>query len=100
MAVKIFIERRIKPDRLGDFLELSLQMRALAMRQPGYISGETLGSTDDDSIQLVISTWRSLKDWKGWEDNPERREIAEKMAGLLDAKSTKRAFTNLWGSGA
>ncbi len=100
MAVKILIERRIKPDRLGDFLELSLQLRALAMRQPGYISGETLGSTDDDSIQLVISTWRSLEDWKGWESNPERRGIDEKMVDLLEGKSTKRAFTDLWGSGA
>ncbi len=99
MAAKILIERKVKPNCLGDFLEISLELRALAMRQHGYISGETLGSTDVSGSHLVISTWRSLDEWKAWENNPERIAISERMGPLLEGSSVMRAFTDLWGSG-
>ncbi len=100
MATKILIERKIKPDCVADFLELSLQLRALAMRHSGYISGETLASTEDANQRLIISTWHSLDDWKEWENNPERQEIARKMKKLLDGESIVRTFTEMWTSGA
>ncbi len=95
MATRILIERKVKPDCLADFLELSLQLRALAMRQPGYISGETLGSTENDGRHLIISTWHSLAAWKEWENNPERQKIARKMVKLLDGKPIVRAFAEM-----
>ena len=96
MATKIIIERKVKPDCLADFNELSLQLRALAMRHSGYISGETLASTEDESKRLIISTWHSLDDWKEWENNPQRQEIARKMESLLAEKPTVRTFTEMW----
>ncbi len=99
MAAKILIERKIKPDQLGDFLELSLQIRSIAMRQKGYISGETLGSVDNDGTYLVISSWRSLEDWKAWERNSERAEIAIKIDNLLDGASSVKIYVDMWGSG-
>ncbi|MCL0072987.1 antibiotic biosynthesis monooxygenase [Dehalococcoidia bacterium] len=95
MVAKILIERKIKPDSLGDILDLYRHLRSLAMRQQGYISGETLVSADCDDEHLVISTWHSLSDWQAWENNPERLGIAQQIESLLDEPSTVRAFTTL-----
>ena len=100
MAAKILIERKIKPELMGSFLEISLELRALAMRQHGYISGETLVSADQDDLHLVISTWRSYSDWLNWEKNEKRIEIAKRMDEFLLEPPVVRAFIDLWGSAA
>lgn len=98
MASKILIERRIKRDTLGKMLELSLQLRSLAVQQPGYISGETLISAERDDEYLVMSTWRNQNDWKQWETNPQRVAIASQMDDLLAEPAKVRAYVDLWGS--
>ena len=98
MATRILIERKFKPESLGKLLELSLELRAMALKQPGYISGETLGSADQNDLHLVISTWRNLNDWKAWEKNPERVRIAKQIDDLLGEPTKARAFIELWGS--
>jgi heme-degrading monooxygenase HmoA len=67
-----------------------MELRISAMRQPGYISGETLrGNTlrtvDDPSLWLVISTWVDAESWQKWQMVPERREIESKIEALLVA---------------
>jgi len=100
MPTKVFIERRIKPDSLARFLELSMKLRAEAMRQPGYISGETLVSTERENEYLIISTWRRLDDWIAWRNNPKRMEIAAEMEALMARPSEVKTYTDLWGTGA
>ena len=100
MSAKIIIERRIKQDCLGSILELSVQLRALAVQQPGYISGETLVSAEHDDTHLVISTWRNLSDWRAWEKNPERIKIAKEIEKLLVEPPSVKAFIDLYGSSA
>lgn len=98
MATKILIERKIQRDSLGKMLELSLELRSLAVRQSGYISGETLISAEQDNEYLVVSTWRNQDDWRQWEKHPERQAIVEKMQGLLTEPARVRVFIDLWGS--
>jgi len=67
-----------------------MELRISAMRQPGYISGETLrGETlrtiADPSLWLVISTWVDAESWQKWQMVPERREIESKIEALLVA---------------
>ena len=100
MSAKILIERRIKQDCLGSLLELSIQLRSLAVRQPGYTSGETLVSVEHNDVHLVISTWRNLSDWKTWENNPDRVKIAKEIEKLLTDPPSTKAFIDLYGSGA
>ncbi len=100
MSAKILIERRIKQDCLGSLLELSVQLRSLAVKQPGYISGETLVSAEHDDVHLVISTWRNLSDWRAWEANAERARIATEIEKLLVEPPSAKAFIDLYGSGA
>ncbi|MBM3132238.1 MAG: antibiotic biosynthesis monooxygenase [Chloroflexi bacterium] len=100
MPTKILIERKIKPGSLGKLLELSMKLRAEAVRQPGYICGETLVSAEHDDEYLVISTWRHLEDWIAWLNNPNRAAIAKEMEKLLVEPPKSKAYVDLWSTGA
>ena len=75
MIAKIFIKRKFARNNPSEVVPLLMQMRAGAMKQPGYISGETLTSTTDPQNIAVIATWQSMKDWITWKENPERQKI-------------------------
>jgi len=81
--VKIVIERHLKEGKKGDLMPLLRELRAAAMHQPGYVTGETLASTEDPSIISVLSTWRSLEDWKAWETSEARVELYQLIDLLL-----------------
>ena len=92
MAVKVVIERSVSPDNQGELAELLKDLRAKAIHQPGYVSGETLFSVDRPGTHLVISTWENLRDWKGWEKEPQRQEIVDKIETLLNSPSKVSVF--------
>ena len=75
MIAKIFIKRKFGRDNTSEVVPLLMQMRSGAMKQPGYISGETLTSMTDPQSISVIATWQSMEDWIKWKDNPERQKI-------------------------
>ena len=92
MAIKVIIERRLKKGKEGELAQLLRQLRYRAMVAPGYISGETLRSHDDPNLYMVISTWKSLEDWRRWEENPERNQIQQKINELLKEPASFRIF--------
>jgi heme-degrading monooxygenase HmoA len=92
MAIKIIIERSVSPDNQGEVAELLKELRAKAVRQPGYISGETLFSVDHAGTHVTISTWESLREWRAWEKNHERIDIVNKIEKLLKSKSKVSVF--------
>ena len=92
MAIKVIITRKVAKGRQRDLLPLLMELRTKAVNQRGYISGETLKGISDPDEFLVISTWRSLGDWKAWEDNPERGEIQAKIDTLLEEKTVAKAY--------
>ena len=83
MAVKILIQRKLKPGKEKEFNEIVRELRSKAMHAPGFISGETLQSIGDPSVHLVISTWKSIEDWNKWVDCPERKASQEKVDFIL-----------------
>ena len=97
MTVRVLIERTVDPGkRQEELLDLMRELRARALHQPGYVSGETLMSVDKPGMHLVISTWHSLKEWRAWENNPQRLEILSKIDRLLTAPPKTRVFTEPW----
>ena len=84
--VRIVIERHLKEGKKGDLMPLLKELRAVAMHQPGYVTGETLASTEDPSIISTLSTWRSLEDWKAWEKSEPRIKLYERIEPLLVEK--------------
>lgn len=75
MLVRVFIKRQIEPDNEKVVYELLKDLRADAMQQQGYISGETLICADDPHKIIVISTWHSIDDWSSWKGNEKRKKI-------------------------
>lgn len=84
--IRIVVERHLKEGKRGDLMPLLRELRAAALHHPGYVTGETLGSTEDPSAILVMSTWRSLDDWKAWEKSEPRIKLYEKIESLLVEK--------------
>jgi len=83
MTVKIFIKRRLRDDNVVELKFLLNKLRALALSQPGYISGETFNRLDKKDECMVIGTWRSLEDWNNWVNNPLRIEVQTEIDKLL-----------------
>ncbi|NLI33594.1 MAG: antibiotic biosynthesis monooxygenase [Deltaproteobacteria bacterium] len=83
MAIRVFIEREIKPGNDLKLHQLLMQLRSKAMMQKGYITGETLRDVNDPNKFLVIGTWNSIQDWQAWNANVDRKKIQEELNNLL-----------------
>ena len=88
MAVKILIRRTVPKGKVQALLPLLLEMRSKATTEPGYISGETLLNVDRPEDYVVISTWKSVEEWKTWEKGEGRGAIQKKIDALLGEKTT------------
>ncbi len=95
MAVKILIKRSIGQDVAPILRPLILELRAHAMKQPGYISGETLKCIDRPGEYLVISTWESLDDWNRWLDSVERQELEDKIDAITGRTTEYSTYVQL-----
>jgi len=67
-------------------MPLLRELRAVAMHQSGYVTGETLGSAGDPSVISVLSSWQSLEDWKAWEKSEQRIKLYKQIEPLLAEK--------------
>ena len=83
MAVKVIIKRTVPDEKAREMIPLFRKMRALAMNQEGYISGETLRNLNNADEFIVISSWQSSDLWVRWLKSPERQEIQSKIDDLL-----------------
>jgi quinol monooxygenase YgiN len=82
--IRVIIERRVK--ELRYIWSLLGELRATAIYEPGYVSGETLIDTKDNSLIIVISTWKSRKHWKAWAKSDKRKKLYDKIEPLLSRK--------------
>ena len=94
MNIKVLITRTVPEDKAVEMLHLLRKMRSLASVQSGYISGETMKSTDRPDVYLVISTWESSDDWEKWLLNKERQAIQGKMDELLGGNTNYEMFSH------
>ncbi|MCP4671234.1 MAG: hypothetical protein GY857_08000 [Desulfobacula sp.] len=87
MSVKIIIERRFKEPLAQKNLEAIEALRIPAMRQKGYISGETLVNTEDSREVVVISTWSDFDGFNSWSGSKERTELENEIAPHLEGEA-------------
>jgi len=95
MAVKILIKRSIGPEVAPVIRPLIVELRAHAMKQPGYISGETLKCIDRPGEYLVISTWQSLDEWHKWLNSQERKILENKIDSITGKATEYNAYVQL-----
>jgi len=91
--IKVFIEQHCQPGKEERFRDLMIELRDMAMRQRGYISGETLRDLINPSHFKIISTWSTLEDWKTWQGSLQRMLIDEKMEPMTNNGRKLRIFT-------
>lgn len=94
MAVKIIIVRHVTKEKTSALRPLLLEMRSLANAQSGYVSGETLVNFDDPSEYVVISTWKTLKDWNLWLEDVRRRELQAKVDQISGEETRYSVYYN------
>jgi len=94
MTVKIFIKRKLQESNAVELTLLLNKLRALALSQPGYVSGETFHRIDKKDECMVIGTWRSLEDWNNWVNDPLRIEVQAEIDRLLGEETEYAIYTN------
>ncbi len=94
MAIKVILVRRVPVEKAHELKPLLLELRALALAQAGYVSGETLMNRDDPEEYLVISTWSSLDHWNAWSNNEQRKAVQQKVDALLGQPTLYQVYYN------
>lgn len=95
MAIKVLILRRGDADCVNAVKPLLQRLRALALAQPGYESGETFINVEDSAEFLVISTWDTMTDWMHWYHDPERAMLQGQIDGVLGTPTRYQVFRHV-----
>ena len=98
MAIGVLIKRVTKKgNNAKELLPHIIELRALAVRQPGYISGETFFNLERSEECLVISRWTAIEHWQQWTQDPRRIEIEGNLEKHLGVKSEYNIYgIGLW----
>lgn len=92
MAVKILIYRRISKEQEPVVRPFLKQMRQHALETKGYISGESLISSDDLEEHLIISSWESLDYWEAFLDKEGAKEVRYQIDQVLGRESIYKVY--------
>ena len=98
MAIGVLIRRVTKKGNdAKELLPHIIELRALAVRQPGYISGETFFNLNRSEECLVISRWTTIEHWQQWTQDARRIEIEGNLEKHFEAKSEYSIYgIGLW----
>jgi heme-degrading monooxygenase HmoA len=98
MAIGVLIKRVTKPGVDAKvLLPHIIELRALGVRQPGYISGETFFNLDRTEECLVISRWTAIEHWQQWKRDARRIELEGNLEKHLGAKTEYNIYgIGLW----
>jgi len=98
MAIEVLIRRTTKPGiNAKALLPYIVELRSNAVKQPGYISGETLFNLERTDECLVVSRWTTMEHWREWHRSERRIQLNEEMGELLGTDTEYRFFgVGLW----
>jgi heme-degrading monooxygenase HmoA len=81
--IKVLLERRVAKENLTRLIGHLIDLRAAALQQKGYVTGETLVKRNDTIDVLTISTWISEEHWKAWTTSATRIELDDIINGMI-----------------
>jgi heme-degrading monooxygenase HmoA len=93
MQAKILIKRKFNKGKKREIIALLRELRAMALQQPGYISGETLSAVDHPQTLMVIGTWQDMESWHNWKENDTRKTLERMLATYQDGSTEYQEFT-------
>jgi heme-degrading monooxygenase HmoA len=98
MAIGVLIKRVTRHgENAKVLLPHIVELRALGVRQPGYISGETFFNLEHKDECLVISRWTTIELWQQWMRDPRRIELDGNLEKHLAVKTEYSIYgIGLW----
>lgn len=100
MSIRVLMTRRLprlagemEAELLPQLVPLLNELRSMAMRQPGYISGETMRNIAEPSEFLVISTWKTIQDWQRWFADKRRMTLEGKVDSILGSPTEYKVYS-------
>jgi heme-degrading monooxygenase HmoA len=85
-VIRILIERRVHEGSGPAYERTQRELRLGALREHGYLMGETLRDLDDPNHYVVVSTWRRRQDWDEWATSDARHGVLERLAPLVESE--------------
>ncbi len=82
--IRVIIERSIAETLEIHYENISKETLQLAIRSPGFISGESLKDIQNPRHHILLCKWRSVEDWQLWVESPERKAMMSKLNILFD----------------
>ncbi|MFP3898547.1 MAG: antibiotic biosynthesis monooxygenase family protein [Dehalococcoidia bacterium] len=79
--IKGIVGYRVRSD--ADAQPLLRKLTAHAMQYPGFISAETLVSDKDFTVIALASTWKTVDNWKTWQESSITRDLLHRDQALL-----------------
>jgi heme oxygenase (mycobilin-producing) len=92
MAVRIFVKRQAPDDKVDTLRHLIDKLRGMTTGQHGYISGETMRRIDGPGEIMVISKWKTRRDWQRWFESAERTRVQRQIDELLGIPTTYEMY--------
>ena len=92
MGVKVVLERTVKAGYENTVWEKLRDLRSQAVRQGGYMYGETWRSLDNPRTFVVVSVWGTREHWETWSNDDFRRKLDESISPMLRKPCTIRLF--------
>ena len=93
MQTKILIKRKFNKGKKREIIALLKELRAMALQQPGYISGETLSAVDQPQTLMVIGTWQDMESWHNWRENDTRKTLEQMLTTYQEGSTEYQEFT-------
>lgn len=82
--IRVIIERLIAETMESTYEVAEKDTLSLAVRAPGFISGESLRDIKNPRHRIVLCKWRSELDWDNWLASNERKEMMAKLSLMLE----------------
>jgi heme-degrading monooxygenase HmoA len=92
MAVHVVIKRKFKVSHPEELIPLLNELNERAKTQEGYISTDTLQSTENNDDYLVISKWETEENWNTWFKSKERRNLQGNVDSLIGERTFYEIF--------
>lgn len=93
MQAKILIKRKFIKGKKNEIISLLKELRSGALQQSGYISGETLTSTEHPQTLMVISSWQDMESWQNWKENNTRITLDKMLESYQEGATEYQEFT-------
>lgn len=100
MTIRVLMTRKMprlmggmEAELLPQLVPMLTELRSMAFRQAGYISGETMRNVADPYEYLVISTWKSIQDWQRWFANKKRADLEGKIDAVMGSPTEYKVYS-------